>query len=143
MAKGKSRKFIKTFLNVPRWIGVDQLSAAGSSIKSLFYSLTTIKKPQFEETFEEAVKRMGLSEEDLAIKQKNCLIISIIYLLSALGMLIYSYILFAKGFFLATVSAVSLSVLLSSFFFREHFWYTQIKNKKLGYTFKEWFNSII
>lgn len=143
MAQGKSRKFIKTFLNVPRWIGVDQLAAAGSTIKSLAKTLITVKKPQFEETFEEAVKRMGLTEKDLEAKQKNLLILAMIYLVSAIGMLAYGWFLFSKGYFLATVSAVSLSVLLAAFFFREHFWYVQIKNKRLGYSFKEWLHSII
>ena len=142
MAQGKSRTFIKTFLNVPRWLGVSQLAAAGSSIKSLAVSLVTVKQPKFQETFEEAVTRMGLSEEELAKKQKICLITAIIYLVSSISMFGYMFYLFYCGFMLATVSAAALTVLLAAFFFKEHFWYTQIKNKRLGFTAMEWFKSL-
>ena len=117
MAQGKSRKFIKTFLDIPRWMGVSQLVAAGASIKSLAKAMMVIKQPKFEETFTEAVNRMGLSVDDLEKKQKLCLVFSLVYLASAIFMFCYMFYLFNSQMILSAVSAFALTVLLLAFFF--------------------------
>ena len=142
MAAGKSRKFIKTFLDIPRWTGAAHLAASYKSIKSLARSLFTVKEPEFNETFAEAKARLKLTDEMIAKRQKGYFITSMVYLVCSLAMLGYAFHLFNKQHLMAGVSSISLTLVLLSFFFRDHFWYTQMKNKKLGMTFNDWLRSI-
>ena len=138
MAQGKSRKFIKTFLNIPKWTGSAYLLSSARSIKSLAKSLFTVKKPEFEETFEEAIARLNLSEEALQKRQKNYLITAACYFICAVFMFAYMIYLIKLQHIMASISALSLTLVLLAFFFRDHFWYTQIKQKKLGLSFSDW-----
>jgi intracellular multiplication protein IcmV len=142
MAQGKSRPFIKNFMDLPRWAGVSSLKAGGQSIKSLAKSLFIVKRPEIEETFEAAVKRLGLTEESIAHRQRWYAITATIYLVAAILMLVYCAHLFWLGHHLSLITSVALTAVLLSFFFRDHFWYTQMKNRRLGFTFKEWVQSV-
>lgn len=141
MAQGKSRRFIKNFLDVPRWAGVDTIKHAGKSIKSLAKSLFTVKQPEFNETFDEAITRLKLSEEDLSKRQRMYGITAGVYFVSACLMLVYCVHLLMLGHHMSMVTTFALVMLLLAFFFRDHFWYTQMKHRRLGFTFKEWLSA--
>ena len=141
MAQGKSRHFIKTFLNVPRWVGVSELVNVGKSIKSLGKSLFVVKQPERIETFEQAIERLHLTEADIKNRCKWSRITAFIYFLAALVFLGYGVHILLLGHYMSFVTTMVLTVLLLTFSFREHFWYTQMKHRRLGFTVKEWFKS--
>ena len=52
--------------------------------------------------------------------------------------LIYTVYLLINGFLLATVMGTLLTTLILVYAYREHFWYTQVKHRKLGLDFTAW-----
>lgn len=95
------------------------------------------------ETFEEAVKRMRLSEQDLEDRKKLFLRQTLIYLGVAFLVAGYGvYLAFQQSLMGMSLSLV-VAALSFSYAFRSHFWLFQVKQKKLGCTFKEYLNSSV
>jgi intracellular multiplication protein IcmV len=137
------KKVLKSFVDVPRWIGFSSLRATGSQIGGMARNLFSTAKPQFEETYEEAVQRMQLSEEALQKRMTTFFRMAVLYFVIGLCLLVYTGVLFFYGHLTSTMLSLVLSFVLFTFAFREHFWYTQMKLKRLGCTFKEWFAYLI
>ena len=94
------------------------------------------------ESFKHAVDTFKITEEDLEIKQKALMRLSILMLLMAFIIGIYAgYLLYHGAIRAGIVSLVvmGIAVVLA---FRYHFWYFQIKKRKLGCTFTEWLKAL-
>ena len=106
-----------------------------NGVKNLFVPKKNIKA----ESFDSTVTKMHLSDDELLVKQNALFRLCILMLIAAFLILTYSgYQLFygsLKAFFVSlTVTLVALALA-----FRYHFWYFQIKHRKLGCTFNEWY----
>lgn len=143
MAKTKMRNRLKRFVDVSTWLGTAEIKRNTGNLKQLAKMLFTVKKPEVKETFEEAMKRYNLTETDVELKQKHYLVTSIICFMILLGILFYTAYLYSAGYYMSFVMSAMVSLLAFAFFFKEHFWYTQIKHRRLGFTFFEWFKSIL
>ena len=142
MAKGKTRHFMKTFIDIPRWVGVEEIVTVARSVKRLGRSLFVPKQPERIETFEQAVERLDLTEDAIKQRCRQYYIFAMIYAIAALLFMGYAiHVLFLKHYF-TFITTIVLAVLLMTFAFREHFWYTQMKYRRLGFTFQEWFKSV-
>ena len=95
--------------------------------------------PVREETFEEAVARFNLSEADILQRQKAFGRLAAFYLFIAVCLGIYTGYLYYKSAFLSMLMTLVLILLACSFAFKEHFWYAQMCQRRLGLTFKDWF----
>lgn len=108
----------------------------GRGIKHLFVPHQNI---EINETFTDATTKFELSDEVLLSKQKALYRLSMFMVLLAVLILSYAgYQLYygsTKAFFLSLVVTLIALVLA----FRYHFWYFQIKRRKLGCTFNEWY----
>ena len=60
------------------------------------------------------------------------------FLRTSLWRVFFSLYLLFSGFLLSCLLAIAVSILSLSQAFRYHFWYFQIKHRKLGCTFEEW-----
>lgn len=143
MAKTSMRQRLKRFVDVSTWLGTAEIKRNTGNVKQLAKMLFTVKKPEVKETFEEAVRRYNLSEKDIEQKQKHYLVTSLLCLAMMLAIISYTIYLFRTGDFMSFVMSLMVCFLAFAFFFREHFWYTQIKHRRLGFTFSEWFKSIL
>ncbi|AKQ33263.1 type IVB secretion system protein IcmV [Candidatus Coxiella mudrowiae] len=127
-------------LNPMCWVGYDQISGNEKTIKNLVDGL--IDKPtqsaSHKETFEECLRRFNLMEADIKKRMQTAIRIVILYLILNLGMNCL-YCLFIHGLPLASFVCVILTLLLWAYAFREHFNYFQMRQPRLGCTFKEWF----
>ena len=132
-------KVTKPFVNFPAWMGVKQIKAAGANIKDTAKSLLDQPKSTRTETFEQAVARLGLDEQTLKQRQQTFLRMAMFYAAIALGLFGYAIYLLVGANFLAGIMSLVLSLLALTLAFRQHFWYFQIKQRKLGCTVKEWF----
>jgi intracellular multiplication protein IcmV len=129
----------KTFFNPSAWLGYGQLKESTSAIWGVIKTLFVPAKPQRTETFEEAMVRFNVTEDELKEKQN-------VFLTYAYGFVLFAVCSFVIGFFLLIhhktvlgwLLALAVTTLFLSQAFRYHFWYFQIKNRKLGCTFKEW-----
>ncbi len=130
--------------SVKRWVGFDQIKDSGQSIGEMATNLIDKQKTKAtpnKETFEECVKRFGLSESDLKKKMKSLYRIALFCLAASLACFVYAIYLFLIGFILSGFVSLMLSFLLAAYAYREHLNYFQIKQRRLGCTFREWFNS--
>lgn len=135
-------KLVKPFVNFPSWMGLRQLSASGKGIANTAKSIYQPGDPNRvirKETFEQAVERLHLSEQDLQQRMKTFWNMTLVYLFVALGLFGYGASLCVDGYFAAGFLSFILTVLALSLALRQHFWYFQIKRRKLGCTMKEWF----
>lgn len=137
------KKKTKRFFDIPRWIGAEHIGSQFRNIRALMHALTTTPTPEREETYEEAMVRMNLSAEDMDKRKQTLFIMSMVYV--ALGSLVIAYaiFLFCHEKWMATVMCIPITSVLFSFAFREHFWYIQLKHKRLGFTFKEWWKALL
>ena len=138
------RSTFKSLFNIKSWIGWDSLSKNTSWIHGLFVQL--LRPPQsdqIKETYDEACARYGYTPEFLAKQQASFQMAARIYL----GMLIigFTYMawLYIKKHRLATLLMIPVNFMLFSLFFRESFWLMQLRQKKLGMTFKDWVHIVV
>ena len=110
----------------------------GKGIISGAKELFKPQKAKYDKNFAEAMQRLNLTEEQVTEQMKIRLHMALIYIGIALAIFIYAIYLLINGHFFAGILAITLGVLMSVYAYREHFWYMQMKQHKLGCTFKEW-----
>ncbi|EKD73664.1 MAG: intracellular multiplication protein IcmV [uncultured bacterium] len=129
----------RTFFNPRGWSGYDLVKAQFAITWNILKNLFTPQTPLRQETFEEAMKRMHLSEEMLQDTSRNYLIFAYVFALFGLLTLVFSfYLLFHHGTAAGWILGLFSTALFFVFGFRYHFWHFQIKHRKLGCTFQEW-----
>lgn len=133
---------LKSFVDLRQWSDFDRL-------KFFFiYILQTIgnffsssAKPIPQDSFNTVIERYHLSDAQLIIKENAFYRIAIC--MSVLGFLVFCYTVYMlifgtwRAVMLSTVVALLAWVLA----FRYHFWYYQVKERKLGVTFREWYRN--
>ncbi|AAO91145.2 type IVB secretion system protein IcmV [Coxiella burnetii] len=139
--KNTVKKGFFSGLNPMRWVGYEHIASNAKTIRNIVDNI--IEKPTAassqKETFEECLRRFNLTEEDIKKRMKNALRIVIFCLALSFGMAGYTVYLFVHGLPLSAFVCVILTFVLWAYAFREHFNYFQMKQRRLGCTFKEWF----
>lgn len=138
-----AKKTVGAIINirVDRWIGTHNLKDGWGSITSGAKSVFTTSKAEVNETFEEALDRLNITEEDLKQRKKEFTKLFIFYAIFALLLFIYAlYLLVIKSNIGGTVLTTSLMLYCLVNVFRFHFWLYQINHKKLGCSISEWLN---
>jgi len=130
----------KTFFNPRAWLGYDTLKESTQGFFTIMRGVFGRRtfEPGEKETFSEATARLNLTENDLKDLQLTYFSYALLFLLIALGVLGYSIWLIIHLYLSAFILSFALIALLLSQAFRFHFWYFQIKHRKLGCTLNEW-----
>lgn len=130
-------------VRVDRWMSFESLKENTRSTTSLVRDVFTPEQATHHETFEQAMARLKLTENDLNQRVKEFTRLFIFF--TGLGLCIIGYALYMAFTYRYMVSIISLCIASYVFAqaFRFHFWLFQIKNRKLGCTMKEWFHSKI
>ena len=131
---------LNPFKRIRKWAGTRVSEKFGSSLRDILRGLLTVKKSNKQETFEHAVDQQQLKETDLQVRMLGYYWLSVLCFSSMCGMLSYGIYLFHNGHFPGGLVAIGMSAAIFAIGFRYHFWYFQIKQRRLGCTFKEWFN---
>ena len=137
---GTIKKVVKPLVDVPTWMGTSTIKDNWRLIRSTYKDIFTPREVKNTETFAEAMARMNLTEADLKARLKEYTILLSVYLIFAIGIISYGVFLLIEGGFLGFIIAFSLGYFSLAQAFRSHFWIFQIKRRKLGCTFKEWFS---
>lgn len=135
-------RIFKPLVNFPRWMNLGQLKANAAAIKKMIQDMRLYRPAIREETFEEAMQRLNLTEEILKERMRTCFILGLLYTVGAIGFLIYTIYMIWHGH-LGMILGILITVLLAVFAYRESFWYFQMKTRKLGNTFKDWVSYIL
>jgi intracellular multiplication protein IcmV len=129
----------KTFINPRAWIGWDSLRTYNTLIFGILKNAFTPSEPTRKETFADAMQRMHLTEEDIQTNARNYLLYTTFFMIcGALVFFFGFYLIFKYHTLHGWLLAMSASALFFGQAFRFHFWYFQIKQRKLGCTFQEW-----
>lgn len=132
-------RVFKNVINIRYWSDWDRVKAFTSYLANGFKRLFVPSQATAAESFDEVIARMNITETDLTLKQKALLRLSIVMVAVAGLVLMYvGYQLFWGSFKAAIVSFVVVLIALV-LAFRYHFWYFQIKKRKLGCTYEEWY----
>jgi len=142
---GLGRAFFP-FRNPKRMVGWDQLKESFNSFvrdpaKEVWERKN--KKIAVTETFEQAVIRLNMSEEAIVARKKTFFRTALFFLVTAAVLFIYALDLLFSGLLLGTFIACVLVVIALALALRDHFWYTQIKHRRLGISFNEWTGYIL
>jgi len=123
------------------WIGgeIDEIKNSTQVIINSIKRLFTRDVPERSETFEEAITRLGLSEEDVRQTIRNYSFYARIFLLIGIALFCYAfYLLFAYFSITGCLIALAATGFCLVQFFRYDFWVYQMKQRKLGISFSEW-----
>lgn len=130
-------------VRVDKWVSLDYLSETAENFKVILLDSVIPKKATYSETFEEALKRLELTEADLLQRQKEFSQLFYFFMTLSLVIMFYGLFLAFTSTMAATLIAFCLSLYTFSQAFRFHFWLFQLKNRKLGCTIKEWLNGSV
>lgn len=134
----------KTFFNPTAWLDVENLKRQGSILYRILRGSFTTLQPTYRETFEEAKKRLNLNEATLKALLTRYRIYTVIFVIIGLVTFTYAiYLLFAYHEFFGCLLGLAVAALFFSQAFRFDFWAYQIKRRKLGVTFNEWYRSVM
>lgn len=136
----QSGSYIFNF-RVSSWFGYDSVKSSTQSVLQIARSLFQPQQAETNETFEEALKRLNITEADLNERRKEFTRLMFIYLIAATAVFLYClYIVIVHKNIIGFFMGLAITVYALTLAFRYHFWIYQIKNKKLGCTIREWFN---
>ena len=142
--KSGTKKFFKPLVDVPSWIGFGQLKERTGYIASVIKNIFTIDKPsESKETFDEAARRLHLDEAALSKRQKGLQRLLIIYFILNLAVAIYLIYSLWQSAWLASMASFGILAVLLGQLFRYHFWLFQLRQRRLGCTFREWLNGLV
>lgn len=136
---------VKANTNVKGWSGWDTVKKNATVVKTF---VDDLKVPETDAssvqlTFEAAMKKYGMTEADVAKGMKARLQSAWICLAFSIAALVWMVYLFYIGMFLSGLVSLSLSALMAAYGFREHFYYFQMKRRKLNCTINEWASSFL
>jgi intracellular multiplication protein IcmV len=130
-------------VSVKSWVGWDFLKSNTMYVKDSAKSAFEMPKATHEESFEEAQARLKLTDAELKDKQSGFLRIAIVIGVFGLLCLLYTFYLLWNLQIGAAFVALAVTGLCLANAARYHFWYFQVKNHKLGCTWREWLDAKI
>lgn len=144
--KGIIKGFFGSILNVRKLSSYDEVKSVATSITRSVKDLYNTDRSDVVrvESFSSAMQRLQLTEGDIKKRTNYFLYYFLVYFLMAIALLTYAvYLMIIGGAILAVMASLVLTVLMLVYSFREHFWYMQMKKRKIGCTVKEWIAFIL
>ena len=138
------KKGLSSGLNPFRWVGMEQIKGNGRTISDIskkLFKTNNHSQATPPKTFADAMRRYGLTEAALQKRMKSSLRLAYFCVALSVVMIAYTIYLFASHLVLSGFVTTMLALLLWAYAFREHFNYFQMKERRLGCTFQEWFTS--
>lgn len=128
----------RTFFSPRSWLDFDMVKDNTTTVIGLFKDTFRRETPARTETFEQALKRLNISSEEVENVKLNYLSFAIFFLLIGFVLVGFGIYFLLKFYILDFLLALGISAILFAQAFRFHFFYFQIKHRKLGCTFEEW-----
>lgn len=125
--------------NVRAWADFDRMKSFTTYLGNGFRRMFVPQRQEAEESFDEAMVRLNLSEKDLKIKQSSLYRLCLFMCATALVFFAYAIYQVFYGSYRATIVSLAVMLIALALAFRYHFWYFQIKERKLGCTIQEWY----
>ena len=142
MKKKTGSRTIQLFgriFNVRSWLDFDRMKSFTGYLGTGFKKMFVPQEPEAKESFEEALVRQNINEKDLKSKQSALYRLSLLMCGTAVIIFAYGIYHLFYGGYKATIISLSVALIALALAFRYHFWYFQIRERKLGCTLKEWY----
>lgn len=139
----KVGKGLKSLVDFPRWMGWLQIKDSAKEVQNLAKIVMSPETAKHKETFEEAVKRLNLTDQEIKRQTNRHFAMFLIFLIMTLVLMAYSIYLLINHHYQGFLLGTFVGVLSSSFAFREHFYYFQMKTRRLGCTLKDWVDFVL
>lgn len=134
-----AKRVSKRFLDVRTWSSYDQVRSSLSSTFKSAKGLFSVRTSQRVETFEQAMQRLQLSEQDIQERMNFMLRLARLFTLMSVVVVGYAlYLIVYHGSFFAFMLSVVIAGLAFLQAFRYHFWYMQTKMRRLGCTVQDY-----
>lgn len=134
-----ARSFGRTFVNVPGWLGLGSMKSPTKAIiqqsKTLY---TPPPKGNQQETFEQAVERLQLTEKDLQERVNTLQWEAILSLAMTIMLFAYSLYLIWRLHVVVAFIALGVVLLFGLKYLKARFRIAQIKQRRLDLSFKQW-----
>lgn len=129
----------KTFFDPASWLDVESLKRQNVLIFGVLKNLFRTPAPVQAETFEQACKRLNLSEADIQDMIKSYRLYALLMFTVGMVVLGYTfYLLIQHQTFTGALLGLAATALFLSYAFRYDFWAFQLRTRRLGATFEEW-----
>lgn len=129
----------KTFFNPSGWIDYPNLKNNTMLLYGILKTTFTTPTSTATETFEEAVKRQGLTENDIADGIGTYRALALVFVFLAIAAIVYAaYLMYYHATFTGLLLSLVVSALCLSQAFKYDFWALQMQRRKLGLTFSDW-----
>lgn len=138
-SESKTKRLFKLLFNPRGWVDYDRVRASQKYIIRMCSVLFVPREQASSESFNEAQSRFKLSEDDLVIRKNSLFRLSLLMILIAFLLFMYVIYNLIHGYFVASFLSIVVMMLALALAFRYHFWFFQIQQKKLGCSFKEWY----
>lgn len=142
MAKqpSQTRRLMRTIFNPKVWMDLEQVKASTNYLTNGATKLFTMKEKVVPfEDFEGSMTRLGVDEEKLLSQKKSLFRLSILMIVLSIFVFSYSLMHIYYANYHSAAASVVIFLVLLSLAFRYHFWYYQLKVRRLGCGIKEWF----
>lgn len=139
-SESNTRKFFSSRFDFRGWIDWDRVNNGKNYVVDIIKPFVVPSPSKSAESFEEVQARMKLTDDDLTLRRQALLRIATLYLLVGIFLFLYVIYLALLGSIKSSIYAFVLDILSLVMAFRYHFWYYQIKSRKLGVSIKEWFS---
>ena len=137
--KSRILNVITRIFNVRSWLDFDRLKAFTLYLVNGFKQMFIPQKKEAKESFEQALNRLNIDEKDLDEKKKSLYRLSLLMCSSAAVIFIYMSYQMVFGGIKAVILSFILMLIALVLAFKYHFWYFQIKERKLGCSIAEWY----
>ena len=134
----------KTFLNPMGWFGWESMKEQNQVIWGLIKGMFVPAKPIREESFEAAMQRLDVTEDDVRTSITRYRTFALIFLI--LGVISFAYaffLLFYYGTITGWLLGIAVAALFGSQAFKFDFWAFQMSRRQLGLTFTDWRRNIL
>lgn len=134
------KKIIKPAVDVPKWVDYQQLARNNRSFFGFVKKFFIPDQAKTQESFEEALLRLKLTPADIVQRSKEFTRLMWIWIFLFLINISYSIYLLHNHFFRGFYPCLGISIIILTQIFRYHFWLFQIKQRRLGCSFRDWLN---
>lgn len=138
-SESKIVRLISRILNVRSWFDWERMKSFTLYLVNGFKQLFVPQQNIESESFKEATKQLDIDDATLLSKEKALFRLSLLMLLIAGLIFGYAGYQLFYGSYKAVIVSFIVMLIALTLAFRYHFWYFQIKKRKLGCTFDEWF----
>jgi len=135
----RTKRLVKE--RIPNWMDLSRAKAGSKSILGMAKNLFVVSQPKRTETFEQALERLGMSEKDVGERLQAFFRLFLIMVLVSIVIFSYAVYLLITGTLMASFAAIAVSTVAAALAFKNHFWYIQLKHRRLGMIFKEWLHA--